>query len=551
MASRLTVKSLDVSRIACTPVKPKILAKYLETYPDQSVSRLLTEGFSFGFYLQYSGPRLHVEYENLKSINAHENEAIEVVMKEVELGRKAGPFSLPPLQNLRVSPVGLIPKKDGSWRLIHHLSYPDGSSVNHHIDQNLCTVHYTPFDTALEMLAKLGKGALAARLDIKSAFRLFPIHPSDFELLGYKIDNLYFVDKCLPFGCSISCALFEKFATFLEWELKKRSKSDNVVHYLDDFLVAGEKETDDCVKLMDCYKNLCDELGVPLAIEKTIGPTSCITYLGLEIDTNDMLVRIPSEKIEKLRSALISLINKNKTTLKELQSLTGLMNFCTRAIPSSRAFSRRFYDAMSGLKKHVHKRRVNNEMKEDIRVWLTFLEFFNGSTYYDLTPWVDSDYLKLFTDSAGNSTLGCAAILAKQWVFMPWPLSWHNQPLMKDITFLELVPITLSFFIWGESLRSKKIVLYTDNKALVSVLNKKSCKSARVMKLLRPLVLISMKLDIQFKSFHIEGKHNIAADALSRQQFLKFHQTIPEADGSPMSIPLSFQNLLSSVDVTK
>ena len=60
---------------------------------------------------------------------------------------------------------------------------------------------------------------MIARLDIKIAFRLLPIHPSDFELLGYKICENYFVDKCLPFGCSISCSLFEKFSTFLEWEL--------------------------------------------------------------------------------------------------------------------------------------------------------------------------------------------------------------------------------------------------------------------------------------------------------------------------------------------
>ena len=59
------------------------------------------------------------------------------------------------------------------------------------------------------MLPNLGPGAQIARLDIKSAFRLLPIHKSDFELLGFKIQ-----DKCLPFGCSVSCAKFEKFSTF-------------------------------------------------------------------------------------------------------------------------------------------------------------------------------------------------------------------------------------------------------------------------------------------------------------------------------------------------
>lgn len=469
-------------------------------------------------------------------------------MKEVELGRIAGPFTTLPLKSLRVSPVGLIPKKDGTWRLIHHLSYPTGSSVNDFIDRDYCSVHYTPFDSALDMIANLGKGALAARLDIKSAFRLLPIHPSEFELLGYKIGGYYFVDKCLPFGCSISCSLFEKLANFLEWELKRRSQSNSVVHYLDDFLVAGQKDSDACLQLMSCYENMCAEFGVPLAPEKTIGPSPCITYLGLEINTNEMMVKIPPEKLMKLKENLISLLGKKKTTLKELQSLTGLLSFCTRAIPAARAFTRRFYDAMTGLKKYFHRLRVSCEMKEDIKVWLTFLEFFNGCSFFDKKPWRDSDSMKLFTDSAGGAHLGCAAILQNQWVFLQWPETWKNKKILKDVTFLELVPIVLAFFVWKEFLSREKVILYTDNQALVSVLNTKTSKSKKVMMFLRPLVLISMKLQIQFKAIHIEGKRNSAADALSRLQFAKFHQMVPEADGSPMPIPLSFHSLLSSIE---
>ena len=43
------------------------------------------------------------------------------------------------------------------------------------------------------MLSKVGKGAIMARLDIKSAFRQLPIHPTDFCLLGYKINDLFFL----------------------------------------------------------------------------------------------------------------------------------------------------------------------------------------------------------------------------------------------------------------------------------------------------------------------------------------------------------------------
>ena len=139
-----------------------------------------------------------------------------------------------------------------------------------------------------------------------------------------------------------------------------------------------------------------------MASEKTIGPTTLLTYLGLQIDTNEMLVKIPDEKLNKLKQALCDLLGKKKTTLKELQSLTGLLSFCSRAIPAARAFNRRFYDAMVGINKHFHRIRVNLEMKEDIKMWLRFLHCFNGDSYYNYGNWEDGNAISLFTDSAGG-----------------------------------------------------------------------------------------------------------------------------------------------------
>jgi hypothetical protein len=49
-----------------------------------------------------------------------------------------------------------------------------------------------------------------AKTDIKSAFRLLRVSPSEFDQLGFSFDNKFYFDKCLPFGASISCSLFEK-----------------------------------------------------------------------------------------------------------------------------------------------------------------------------------------------------------------------------------------------------------------------------------------------------------------------------------------------------
>ena len=85
---------------------------------------------------------------------------------------------------------------------------------------------------------KLDKNALIAKMVIKSAFRLLPVYPGDFNLLGFKIDSDYFIDKCMPMGYSISCSTFDKFSTFLHWLRTKESNSEILDHYLDDFFFA-------------------------------------------------------------------------------------------------------------------------------------------------------------------------------------------------------------------------------------------------------------------------------------------------------------------------
>ena len=64
------------------------------------------------------------------------------------------------------------------------LSSPLGASVNDGISPALCSLHYTSVDEAAEKILVLGRGALLAKLDIKSAYRTVPVHPEDRGLLA-------------------------------------------------------------------------------------------------------------------------------------------------------------------------------------------------------------------------------------------------------------------------------------------------------------------------------------------------------------------------------
>jgi len=120
----------------------------------------------------------------------------------------------------------------------------------------------------------------------------------------------------------------------------------------------------------------------------------------------------------------------------------------------------------------------------------------------------------LYTDSTGNALFGCGAYFQGHWVQSHWPSSWPNTDILFDITCLELISVVLAFIIWGSEVKNKKILLRIDNQALVSIVNKRTSKSKRVMVLIRQLVFLNMYNNVQFKSVHIEGEHNEIADAL-------------------------------------
>ena len=89
-----------------------------------------------------------------------------------------------------VLPIGLAPKTTpGEYRLNFDLSYPQGASINAGILREDSSVYYTRFDEVIHMLRAEGNGSFPFKVDIKSAFRLLPIHTQDFALLGMEFQK--------------------------------------------------------------------------------------------------------------------------------------------------------------------------------------------------------------------------------------------------------------------------------------------------------------------------------------------------------------------------
>ena len=69
-------------------------------------------------------------------------------------------------------------------------------------------------------------------------------------------------------------------------------------------------------------------MGIPIAPEKTVGPSQIISFAGIELDSILMEARLPQEKLDKCQALISAFLKRRKVSLQEIQSLTGLLNFC-------------------------------------------------------------------------------------------------------------------------------------------------------------------------------------------------------------------------------
>lgn len=100
----------------------------------------------------------------------HEDILLDKRHNEVNAGRMSGPYFTLPMPDLHVTPIGVVPKADGGWRMITHLSYPPSASINDHIDPQFTSVTYTSFDTVVQTISTLGQGVLIARPPLRILF---------------------------------------------------------------------------------------------------------------------------------------------------------------------------------------------------------------------------------------------------------------------------------------------------------------------------------------------------------------------------------------------
>ncbi len=444
------------------------------------------------------------------------------------------------LPRLHISRFGVIPKghNTGKFRLITDLSFPAGQSVNDGVDSELCSLVYTKVDEVAAQAACSGRDALLAKVDIEAAYRLIPVHPQDRVIQAVQWGGNTFVDPMLPFGLRSAPKIFNAVADALQWHLTQAG-IEVLFHYLDDYIMVAPPNSCLCQVWLGTLMQECARLGVPIAAHKTEGPATVVSFLGITIDTAKGELRLPEDKLSRLRDLLEEWKSRKCCTRKELESLIGLLNHACKVIRAGRSFLRRMIDLLHSVHRPPASRipiRLSQGFRADLAWWEEFLTTWNGISF--LEPPSSLPKIHLYTDASGS--WGCAAWCGENWLHT----QWDTQAESLSIAEKELIPIVLACQAWGANWGHCQVVCHCDNQAVVADLRSRSTKHKGMMHLLRTVVFAEASFGCSLFPCYIDTKSNHLADSLSRDNAAYFLSKVPSASQRPTPVCRHLLDLL-------
>ena len=517
-----------------SPVNLPRLAWYLVSYPDQRLASYVLSGIRDGFRIGVSGSlSTRSSTRNHPSCQVNPSAVSSYLSSERAAGRVLGP--LPQSDSVHVSPIGLVPKghQGNAWRMIVDLSYPSGRSVNDKISSDLCSLRYPSVDDAVGYILAMGRHTQLVKIDLKDAYRILPIHPEDRRLLGINWEGHTYVDLCLPFGLRLAPKIFTAFADVLSWVLHHCGVR-YLIHYLDDFLIFGAPFMGEAHSALRIVMNVLADLRVPVSLPKLEGPSTTVSFLGILIDTARMELRLPHEKLLRLRSLVANWLGRRSGRRSEVESLLGHLSHAAIVVRPGRIFLRQLFSLMAKAAARHYFVHLDAMARADLAWWDCFLQDWHGASFI-----IPNDSLSLHIHTDASGTFGGGALSSDgRWLQVQWPESWSE----VDISIKEMVPIVVAAAMWGRSWHQHRVFFHSDNAAVVAIIQKRSAKQPAMLHLLRCLYFYAAFYQFSYSAHHVPGVTNVAADALSRNNMSLFNSLVPQ--GRPTEVSREVSNLL-------
>ena len=295
----------------------------------------------------------------------------------------------------------------------------------------------------------------------------------------------------------------------------------NSINYSDD--IGGcEQSKERAFQSYLALANLLKELGLAESVKKAHEPSKSMPYLGVNFDTEKMVMSIPPEKITEVREELDLWLRKSTATKKGLQQLLGKLFWVSRCVKYSRGFMARLLNQLTSMHSLPDNKKspLPDECRQDICWWARYLRRFNGveCMYPDEPMNLSLDQL-LETDSLVNcgdaQPMGGGAYFGSEYWSRPFP-RWL-QDTSIPIHIKEFWVVLVSAWLWGEKWRGRVIYVFCDNVAVVETLDKEKPSDTKLQELLREYLYVVCTRGFTPKFRTVGTKENEVADFISRR----------------------------------
>lgn len=402
-----------------------------------------------------------------------------------------------------IAPTFLIPKKDGTMRLIHDLR-----ETNKHILPPRFTLH-----GARDAAAVTRNSSWLAVLDLKHGYQQVAMEPSARKFLGARLGEDTVVSTVLPFGLNLSPYVFTRLTGWLARQVRERFGLETAV-YIDDFLFGASSE-EALAEGIAKVKEFFSELGVVISTKKEVRPANKVEFIGFTWDARSKTVGVPRERRREYRRAVKNLL-RHPQTRATWRRVIGKLGFLREAVGPTMRHIRSLLHTVASRRSEGGLLAAAGEARQDLEWWCQTLRHET-----ELSLAVAPVTASVTTD-ASDGGLGFVMDLASPGGGTEGQTQ-HKGSMVPEhpeshINKKEIEAVLRALQRHRTELRGRRIVWYSDSTTAVAAIRRQGTQKLApgTWEVTKEVLDLAEQERITILPKHVPGRLNGAADALSR-----------------------------------
>ena len=469
-----------------------------------------------------------------------------------------------PFPVIRINPMSVQPKPNGSGRIVMDFSAPHRDthevnidsdtpiSLNSSIDKSLFKSSGVSTIHVLKQLQYWGPGVYFSKMDWRDAYKHVKVHPDDLYLQGVSFMGKVFFETSLVFGTSSSPSIFDRMSNIprtlaciiaafkMEWTIKQ----------LDDLIPFGRES--DVKRYESEYNSICERLGIRLATDDGSAKTfTCSTegsILGLEYNTMTWEWSFSHKKAAKMLIELKEIVEKSSVSIALLKSLIGRLEFYHQVMGKSARWERGFLIKAANESENLKHTVLCSTNVVSQALW--WQRSITASLEYSMIPdpssWLCQDVLHMYPDAAGGASQDTGrglGVLMKFNDIVLWSFQSHSWMILNNdraqdgsrlgskLTFLEGAAALLGVSTMAEYISNKSCVIWSDNAGLTYAYAKGYSKCMYAYTVAKAIADLAKRLNAHIvirKTPRRSGWQEECADDISKSQFSTARKSMGE-----------------------